>query len=158
MDSTSHSARHIIRAHFVLGTIIIITLWGCYLKKFPKDKWSHVSTFISLPYRSCFVPIKLITIPSFTQTLVSLSFMPADVPLRMWTLRVGLWVEQTQSPSTRTSPSAHGLFQPRCLCSMAWKARLPLLHLGSSHLGNTLPSLKTSLTPVTQDQTTNLFL
>ena len=158
MGSTSHSARHIICAHFVLSTIIIITLWGCYLKKFPKDKWSHVSTFISLPCRSCFVPIKLIMIPSFTQTLVSLSFMPADVPLRMWTLRVGLWVEQTQSPSTRTSPSAHGLFQPQCLCSMAWKARLPLLHLGSSHLGNTLPSLKTSLTPVTQDQTTNLFL
>ena len=38
MESTSHSARHIIRAHFVLGAIIIITLWGCYLKELPKDK------------------------------------------------------------------------------------------------------------------------
>ena len=72
MDSTSHSARHIIRAHFVLGTIIITTLWGCYLKEFSKDKWLHVSTSISLPYRLCFIPIKLITIPSFIQTLVSL--------------------------------------------------------------------------------------
>ena len=33
MDSTSHSARHIIHAHFVLGTIIIITLMGLLSKE-----------------------------------------------------------------------------------------------------------------------------